>query len=83
MKAKLLKSLALPCAAFIALAGRAAAAEKAPSGTPDATTTISGKQLPPAESKFGGVINETAKDSKPWWPPRVVPPKVRRMCSSS
>ncbi|HEV3193467.1 MAG TPA: arylsulfatase, partial [Polyangiaceae bacterium] len=25
--------------------------------------------------KFGGVIKETAKDSKPWWPPRVVPPK--------
>jgi len=29
-----------------------------------------------AESpKFGGVINETAKDSKPYWPPSVVPPK--------
>ncbi len=24
---------------------------------------------------FGGVIKESAKDSKPWWPPRVVPPK--------
>ena len=24
---------------------------------------------------FGGVIKESAKDSKPYWPPRVVPPK--------
>jgi phosphoglycerol transferase MdoB-like AlkP superfamily enzyme len=44
-------------------------------GTPTATTTIEGAQLPPPPAKFGGVINETAKDSKPWWPPRVVPPK--------
>src|SRR6516164_6548786 len=44
-------------------------------GSPDATIIISGKQLPPPDSKFGGVINETAKASKPWWPPRVVPPK--------
>ena len=28
--------------------------------------------MPP---KFGGVIKETAKDSKTWWPPTVVPPK--------
>lgn len=44
-------------------------------GSPNATTTIDGKQLPPPRPKFGGVINETAPDSKPWWPPRVVPPK--------
>lgn len=44
-------------------------------GSPNATTTIDGKQLPPPTPKFGGVINETAPDSKPWWPPRVVPPK--------
>ena len=42
---------------------------------PSATTTIDGKQLPPPPPKFGGVIKETAKDSKPYWPPRVVPPK--------
>jgi len=24
---------------------------------------------------FGGVIKESAVDSKPYWPPRVVPPK--------
>src|SRR5206468_7607726 len=44
-------------------------------GSPGATTTISGKQLPPPDPKFGGVIKNVAKDSKPWWPPRVVPPK--------
>ncbi len=44
-------------------------------GTPSATTTIDGKQLPPEPPKFGGVIKEDAKDSKPYWPPSVVPPK--------
>jgi arylsulfatase A-like enzyme len=44
-------------------------------GSPSATTTIDGKQLPPPEPKFGGVIKESATDSKPWWPPTVVPPK--------
>src|SRR5438874_4518001 len=44
-------------------------------GSPDATTTLDGKQLPPPPAKFGGVIKEAATDSKPWWPPRVVPPK--------
>jgi arylsulfatase len=44
-------------------------------GSPSATTTISGKQLPAPDPKFGGVIKETAKESRPWWPPRIVPPK--------
>jgi arylsulfatase A-like enzyme len=44
-------------------------------GQADATTTINGKQIPPPPLKFGGVITETYKTSKPWWPPRVVPPK--------
>jgi arylsulfatase len=44
-------------------------------GSPDATTTISGKQLPSPNPKFGGVIKEKASDSKAWWAPRVVPPK--------
>ncbi len=44
-------------------------------GSPSATTTIEGNQLPPPPPKFGGVIKETAKESTPWWPPRVVPPK--------
>ena len=44
-------------------------------GSPSATTTISGKQLPPPDPKFGGVIKEKASESKAYWPPRVVPPK--------
>lgn len=44
-------------------------------GTPGATTTISGTQLPSYPPKFGGVIKDNALESKPWWPPRVVPPK--------
>src|ERR1700674_3590579 len=44
-------------------------------GSPSATTTINGKQLPPPPPKFGGVIKESATDSTPWWPARVVPPK--------
>ena len=44
-------------------------------GAPGATTSIDGKELPPPDPKFGGVIKETAPQSKAWWPPRVVPPK--------
>ncbi len=44
-------------------------------GAPDATTTIDGRQLPPPPPKFGGEIRDNAAQSKPWWPPRVVPPK--------
>ena len=44
-------------------------------GSPSATTTISGRQLPPPDPKFGGVIKEKATESKAWWAPRVVPPK--------
>jgi arylsulfatase len=44
-------------------------------GSPSATTTIDGKQLPAPDPKFGGVIKENAAQSKPWWAPRAVPPK--------
>jgi arylsulfatase len=44
-------------------------------GSPSATTTIDGRQLPAPPTKFGGVIRRNAAQSKPWWPPRVVPPK--------
>ena len=44
-------------------------------GSPSATATISGKQLPPPDPKFGGVIKDSALQSKPWWAPRIVPPK--------
>ncbi len=44
-------------------------------GSPSATVTIDGKQLPPPPTKFGGVIQENAKNSKAYWPPQVVPRK--------
>ena len=44
-------------------------------GSPSATTTISGRQLPASDPKFGGVIKDDALSSKAWWAPRVVPPK--------
>ena len=44
-------------------------------GSPSATTTIDGKQLPSPDPKFGGVIRQKASDSQAWWAPRVVPPK--------
>jgi len=44
-------------------------------GSPGATATITGKQLPPPDPNFGGVINEKASESTPWWAPRTVPPK--------
>ncbi len=44
-------------------------------GSPDATTTIDGKYVPPPQPPFGGDIGLDARDSKPFWPPRVVPPK--------
>ncbi len=74
------KAATTPAAAFLLVAALAAAPAGAQQitgvpGSPSATTTIDGKQLPPPPEKFGGVIKESAKDSKPWWPPRVVPPK--------
>ena len=46
-----------------------------PPGSPAATVTIPGDQLPPPPQKFGGKIERDAKDSRPFWPARVVPPK--------
>ena len=59
----------------IARAGRVAQQLTGTPGSPAATTTIDGKQLPPPDPKFGGVIKDGALQSKPWWAPRVVPPK--------
>jgi arylsulfatase A-like enzyme len=44
-------------------------------GSPSATATIDGRYLPNPPPEFGGEINLNAKDSQPWWPPRVVPPR--------
>ena len=64
-------------AAFLAFSCVAASAQQVTGvlGSPEATTTITGKQLPPPDPQFGGAIKEKATESKAWWAPRVVPPK--------
>jgi arylsulfatase A-like enzyme len=73
-----------PCASKVMLAAVAASIGVMPFaaqqitgtlGSPTATTTLSGKELPPPDPKFGGVIKDKASESTAWWPPRVVPPK--------
>jgi arylsulfatase len=44
-------------------------------GSPEATTTIPGNQLPAPPPPFRGKIERNAAQSTPYWPPRVVPPK--------
>jgi arylsulfatase A-like enzyme len=44
-------------------------------GSPDGTTTIDGRYLPPPPQPFRGDINLNANQSKPAWSARVVPPK--------
>src|SRR6516164_4840947 len=44
-------------------------------GSPSATTTIEGNQLPPPPQPFRGKIERNAAQSTPYWPMRVVPPK--------
>jgi len=70
-------SLALTAAALSLIGTLSAAAQQVTGtlGSPSATTTISGKHLPPPDPKFGGEIKDDALHSKPWWAPRVVPPK--------
>jgi Sulfatase len=73
---KIVRSI-LAAATLLALGCSAASAQQVAGvpGSPGATTTIDGKQLPPPDPKFGGVIKEKASESTPWWAPRVVPPK--------
>jgi arylsulfatase len=44
-------------------------------GSPSATTTIDQHSVPNPPPPFKGVINIDAKSSKPYWNPKVVPPK--------
>ena len=60
----------IACAMFVAAIIAVASSARAQQitgkpGSPNATTTIDGKQLPPPPPKFGGVIKESATDSKP------------------
>jgi arylsulfatase A-like enzyme len=66
--------LALILAGGVATEARAQQTTGTP-GSPSATTTIDGSYLPPPPQPFSGVINLNAKDSKPAWPPTVVPRK--------
>src|SRR5262245_22104818 len=64
-------SLLLAVGTSVGLAQQTAGAP----GSPSATTTIEGNQLPPLPPKFGGKIERNAAQSTPYWPPRVVPPE--------
>ncbi|UWU74285.1 arylsulfatase [Bradyrhizobium huanghuaihaiense] len=64
-------TLALSSPAFAQQAQQAAP----PPGSPAATITIPGNQLPPPPQQFGGKIERDARNSTPFWPARVVPPK--------
>jgi len=44
-------------------------------GSPAYGEPVKSKALPPPVPQFGGKIKQTATDSKPWWAPRIVPPK--------
>ena len=71
----LLAATAVALAIGLALSGASAQQVTGELGSPSATTTIPGNQLPAPAPKFGGVIKDDALNSKPWWPPRIVPPK--------
>ena len=61
---------------ILAFGGPAAAQQITGSpGSPSATTTIDGAQIPPPPQPFGGKIEPEASKSTPYWPARVVPPK--------
>ena len=75
MKLRSLASLALVTGCLLVVGAIFAQQITGTPGSPSATINIDGKQLPPPPLPFGGLINETAKDSKQWWPPRVMPPK--------
>lgn len=65
----------LPFAA-LASAGAQNPEGRAPEpGDPNYTKSLDTKELPPPPSKFGGEIRDNAAQSKPYWPPAIVPPK--------
>src|SRR5512139_1676750 len=75
-KASTTATLLLTAAAACATTGMVQAQQVTGTlGAPDATTTVSNRQLPAPDPKFGGVIKNDALQSKHWWAPRIVPPK--------
>ena len=75
MKQSLVLLLSSTALALICAAPSAAQETTGVPGSPERHHDDHGKQLPPPDPKFGGVIKEKASESKPWWPPRIVPPK--------
>ncbi|MGL4542556.1 MAG: arylsulfatase, partial [Polymorphobacter sp.] len=73
MKRSFLMSTALVSAAALGVAAQAQVVTGTP-GSPSATTTIEGRQLPNPDPKFGGVIKDGALQSTSWWAPRITPP---------
>src|SRR4051794_19156979 len=75
-----LSALAIACALALGLGGGLRTAPgmaqqiTGTPGSPSATRTIGGDVLPPPAVPLGGEINLNALQSKPFWPPRVVPP---------
>src|SRR5512132_4402911 len=74
MKPTTLFVISIICAVLVSVPATAQTITGTP-GSPSATTTLQGDQIPPPPPKFGGVIKESAKDSKPFWPPSIVPRK--------
>ncbi len=76
MKARTLLTAVFPLILAGLLAGAAQAQQTTGTpGSPEATITIKGSQLPPPPEKFGGKIERNVAQSRPYWPARVVPPK--------
>lgn len=69
-------NLATAFAGLLTLVSPAWADTAAVSGAPNATAVIDGRQLPAPPEAFGGQIAQTARESEPWWPPRIVAPKT-------
>ena len=71
-----IRVLAVVVATTVSMGGSALAQQiTGVPGSPSATTTISGEQIPAPPQKFGGTIERTTVGSKPYWPARIVPPK--------
>ena len=76
MRMRLILSMQVAAAALMCSAWTASAQEvTGEPGSPSATTTVDGRYLPNPPTPFGGEIGLSAKDSKPFWPPQIVPPK--------
>ena len=71
-----IRSTILAASLGLAMIGTALAQQTdAPLGSPAATRTINGLQLPAPDLPFGGVIKQNALQSTPFWQPRIAPPE--------